>query len=391
MYGTHSYTEISLTALTDNYKRILSKAQAGNPSCRVAAVVKADAYGHGQTECAKVLYGAGCRFFVVATLDEAIALREQCGDTDCDLLVLQPIPLERTEEATDKGITLTVISPSHARELSLWAKRTGKSCRVHIKLNTGMNRLGFDARNGEKCAREIADSIGEGLIVTGIFSHLHAADVKELSDLQCLRFEDVCRHLSDLGIDCGIRHLSASEGFITSEKYLFDMIRAGISLYGYGTPDLSPVKRFCASVESISRVLEGDYIGYGTDTRAEKDSLIAAVSAGYADGLLRSCKGAYVAVETDHGLRPARIVGNVCMDIFMIDVSPDRLGANALPDGKVIIFGLSDKERQSLFSSLPEEMQGAAGLSSLASHAGTIEYELLVSTGKARGERIFKI
>ena len=388
MYTTHSFTELAYSALSDNYKTIYSAANAGKKGCKIAAVVKADAYGHGVAPCVKTLLSAGCDFFVVATLDEAREVKDALGAANADVLVLQKVPLDRLSEAVSLGLTLTVVSPAHARELSAAAKKEGIFLPVHIKLNTGMNRLGFDARDGARCAEEISSSVGKNLIIKGIFSHLHAATDKARCDAQLKRFFDTCSCLSSLGIDTGVRHLSASEGFLTSEEYIFDMIRAGICLYGYGAPNLTPVKRFAASIESINEVNAGDFIGYGTETVAERNMLVACVSAGYADGLLRSCRGAYVAVETEQGFRPAKIVGNICMDMFMIDVTPEEIGARVIPDGRVLIFGLSEEECDQLFSALPEQKRYAAHLPTLAAHAGTIEYELLVSTRCARGDRL---
>ena len=367
MYTTHSFTELAYSALSDNYKTIYSAANARKKGCKIAAVVKADAYGHGVAPCVKTLLSAGCDFFVVATLDEAREVKDALGAANADVLVLQKVPLDRLSEAVSLGLTLTVVSPAHARELSAAAEKEGIFLPVHIKLNTGMNRLGFDARDGARCAEEISSSVGKNLIIKGTFSHLHAATDKARCDAQLKRFSDTCSCLSSLGIDTGVRHLSASEGFLTSEEYIFDMIRAGICLYGYGAPGLTPVKRFAASIESM---------------------LVACVSAGYADGLLRSCRGAYVAVETEQGFRPAKIVGNICMDMFMIDVTPEEIGARVIPDGRVLIFGLSEEECDQLFSALPEQKRYAAHLPTLAAHAGTIEYELLVSTRCARGDRL---
>ena len=359
------FAEIDLSALKENYLKIKEKAD-----CPTYAVIKADAYGHGSTECAKALSEAGCDGFCVAAVGEAVELRE--AGIKGEILILGAVPPASMGEILENDITVSIPSLENARAYAEFIKEG--SVKAHIKLDTGMSRHGIFAFGAEEAANEIEEIIALGKFkVEGIFSHLCVADMpegREFTLKQTELFASVTEELSKRGINLK-RHLANSAGIEYYPEAHFDCARAGIILYGLNFPDmenvlpLKPVMTLKAKVTQIKHLKKGDTVGYGRKFTCEDDTVTATVSIGYADGLLRSASGKMSGL-----LKGKKVpqIGNICMDICMIDVTD-------VPDVKigdeVTIFGPN------------------APLEDLAESAGTITYEILTGISK-RVPRFYK-
>ena len=320
-----AWAEIDTNALIHNFNIIKQTAKA--PVC---AVVKADAYGHGVDIIAPVLEKSGADCFAVSNIEEAIELRE-LGITK-PVLILGYTPTEFVCELEKHDISQCVYSLDYAYELSNEAVRNNKKLKIHIKLDTGMSRIGFDCRNDE--LNGINDAVTaaklDGFEVEGVFTHFAVSDRNGLqedgfTDSQYNRFSNAVNALKQNGINPKISHCCNSAALCQDGDKHFDMCRAGIILYGL-TPssnlklplDFIPVMNFKSVVSMVKQIRVGDTVSYGRTFKAENDMRIATVSCGYADGYPRllSNKG-YVLIN---GHR-AKIVGRICMDQFCVDVS----------------------------------------------------------------------
>ncbi len=375
---------IDKNALISNYRTIDSITG----DSRVISVVKADAYGHGIEYAASVLGDAGCDFFAVSSEEEAAELRsiESANSRHPDILILGHIDPENVGEMIERDITCTVVSAENARLLSDAAKLYGGVLKIHIKLDTGMNRLGFPTSDSdyEASAEQIARIAGdENLRLCGIFTHFSSAD-DELMDgrilpgyegcggytrFQLSRYTRIIAELRVRGIDPGICHAANSAAILTLPEAHFDAVRAGVILYGMmpnGSIDerFKPVMKFESSVTHIHVIRAGEKVSYGAEFEADRDIIAATVAAGYADGFERSCKGCYVVI----GGHKYRQIGRICMDQFMVDVTdsfaPGRSPVNV--GDSVTLFG------------------GDSGQSvnDLASLSSSINYEVLCRVSK---------
>ena len=359
------FAEIDLEALKENYIKIKKKA-----ACPTYAVIKADAYGHGSIECAKALSEVGCDGFCVATGGEAVELRE--AGIKGEILILGAVPPAFMPEILKNDITVSLPSLENAKAYAEFIP-DGK-IKAHIKLDTGMSRHGITASEKEKACEEIEKIIALNKFdVEGIFSHLCVADMpdgREFTLKQTELFASVTEELSKRGINLK-RHLANSAGIEYYPEAHFDCARAGIILYGLNFPDmenvlsLKPVMTLKAKITQIKHLKKGDTVGYGRKFTCQTDTSTATVSIGYADGLLRSASSK-MSVFVNGKKVPQ--IGNICMDISMIDVTD-------VPDVKigdeVTIFGPN------------------APLEDLAESAGTITYEILTGISK-RVPRFYK-
>lgn len=363
---------IDADALRGNYAR-LRRYVSRRTAPRVIAVVKADAYGHGAPACVSALLDEACDFFAVACPEEAIAVRKICRAHGhfADILILGYTDPSLAPMLAQFELIPTLLSYTHACEMQAAAKASGVRIRAHVAVDTGMNRIGFCAHDAEEICRA-AEEISTvcslpNLEIVGMFTHFACADGKDAesfarTDLQGERYRALKECLETRGVCIPFHHVCNSFGAVTREKDLFDGVRLGILLYGACTERLDvdlglrPVMRLQANVAHIHTLLPGERVGYGGRFCARETRRIAVLPIGYADGLLRACRGALVTLHTSAGDVRVPIVGNICMDQCMLDVTD----TDARVGDAVTVFG-----------------DDPHALASLARHANTIEYELL--------------
>jgi len=291
----------------------------------IMAAVKADGYGHGAPEAAEVFLENGADRLCTATLDEAVQLR-RLGFT-APILCLGYVPEYLYGVALEYGVGVTVYRLDHARALSEAATQMGVDAVVHVKLDTGMGRLGF--RVSEATVDEVAGvSSLKGINLEGVFTHFAVADEAEkgYTRMQFSRFMETVEGLERRGVEIPLKHVSNSAAIIDFPEYSLDMVRPGIMLYGFypsphvdhGRVSLRPVMTLKAKVSHVKEVPESAGISYGLTYKTGRRSVIATIPVGYADGYSRRLSNlGWVAVR---GAR-APIVGRVCMDQFMVDVT----------------------------------------------------------------------
>lgn len=313
------WVEVDLDALHHN----LNEAKRVSKGAKILAVVKADGYGHGAVEVAKAIQDEA-DYFGVALIDEALQLRRH--GVEKPILILGYTSPAQYETLINADITQAIFSVESARELSNTAVRMGKAAKVHAVVDTGMSRIGFPAE------RESVDIIKwmstlPGIELEGIFSHLALADAKDktVDNMQLNKFKFVFSELEKSGVNIPIKHISNSAAVIDSD-YPFDMVRCGIMLYGMYpseevnkcSVDLKPVMSLKSSVIQIKTLGPGVGVSYGHTYVTQKETRIATVSAGYGDGYPRalSSKGRVI-INGQY----APIIGRVCMDIFMVDIT----------------------------------------------------------------------
>lgn len=332
--GTH--LEIDLGALCRNARALEAEMPEG---CRLMAVVKAEAYGHGAVRCSQALWSAGVRHFAVATAEEGVALRR--GGIGGEILILGYTDPAAARTLWRYRLTQTLVSAGHAAALD--AK--GYPVRVHVKIDSGMHRLGLDARDPDA----IAGIFGcRHLKITGMFSHLCVSDERSgeavaFTEEQLSRFERVRELLEKSGgAEALTVHVQSSTGLLNYPDLRYHLVRAGIALYGLRAerrwetrahPDLLPVMALRSTVALLRQIPAGESVGYARAWRAEEARRVAVVPVGYADGLPRNYAegGGEVLVR---GVR-CPVVGRICMDQLMIDVT--ALGDVAVGDTVTLI------------------------------------------------------
>lgn len=335
-----TWAEISKSALINNLSEIKKNA-AGAAVC---AVVKANAYGHGAGLTLPVLEQNGADCFAVSNIEEALALRK-CG-TKKPILILGYTPADFAKELSKNNISQCVYSLEFARLLSENAVKSGVTVKIHLKLDTGMARLGFDLRDDALAGIDGAILSGKqkNLYLEGVFTHFAAADSDKEKNVnftaaQYGRFIKGVEAIKAAGLHPDIIHCDNSAA-LCGKKYLSDMVRAGIILYGLKPDanfdthlDLIPVMTLKSVVSFVKTVKAGTPVSYGMTYTAGKDIKIATVAAGYADGYPRLASNkAEVIIR---GKR-AKIIGRVCMDQLLVDVS-DIEGVKM--GDEVILFG----------------------------------------------------
>jgi alanine racemase len=316
-----TWAEVDLESLAHNTRetrRITPR------SAMVMAAVKADAYGHGVEACARTFIENGVDRFAVSSADEAFQLRELGFDTP--ILVLGFTPAYQYERAIREGVTVTLFHDNQVKELSMVTRSVGVNAVFHAKIDTGMARLGY--MSVDESVESIVDAAQtEGLRLEGVFSHFAVSDEKDKSytrkqyEQYAGIVEKIERH-----IDIPIKHVNNSAAIIDLPEYSLDMVRAGIMLYGYYPSsdvdktrvELKQVMTLKTKIGYVKNVSKGAGIGYGLTYYTDKESRIATIPVGYADGYSRllTNKG-YVGVRG----KKASIVGRVCMDQCMVDVS----------------------------------------------------------------------
>ena len=308
--------EISAKALKNNYE-IIKKHTGMEQIC----VVKADCYGHG-IECAGVFYDCGCRVFAVSGTDEALDLRAFFNERNShpDILIFGYVNPADVPELIENDIICAIFSLQFA-ELCNDNAPAGKKLRAHIKINSGMNRIGFDTDQLDEalCASKLS-----GLCVEGIFTHFACADCEDEAPtlMQINRFDKAVSYLKENNVKFNLIHAYNSAASIRfAPKY--DAVRSGIVLYGLQPSDccridgLIPAMTLKTNVAQIHKLSKGERVSYGWEYEADRDTVLATLPIGYADGYIRAYKNAYALID---GKR-APVVGRICMDQLMVDVS----------------------------------------------------------------------
>lgn len=360
-FTKRTWAEISLKAIEHNYRELRSKLPEG---CRFMALVKANAYGHGAIPIASMLESIGCDYFAVSCIDEAEELRG--AGIAAPILILGYTPPEYAERLAKENITQAVSGLEAAAAYSEALSGTGRTLRVHLKLETGMGRTGFDVKRGD--AAEVIEALKlPSLDAEGVFTHFAVSDEPsrdEYTQKQLAAFRAAVERIeAGSGHSFKIRHCTNSGAMINYPQTYMDMVRPGVALYGLypakerGGVELIPAMQLKSRVYAITEHPAGDSISYGCTFTAPRDMRLAVIPIGYADGLHRVLSNEVEFLI--HGRR-VKQVGRICMDMCMADVTdiPDVMVGDV-----VTVFG---RDGDAL---LPvEEMAGKAG---------TINYEII--------------
>ena len=365
-----SCVEIDLDALKHNFEEI---KKATTPGTGILAVVKADAYGHGALETAKTLIDSGAAGLCLATIDEAVELRKH--GIDVPMMTLGFTDPSRFRDAVRYEVEQAVYSYEIARALSDEAVKAGKTCRIHIKLDTGMGRIGFKT-DGTETEEIVKACTLPGIEPYGVFSHFAVADTDddEYTRYQYGQFMKQIEALGERGIRFAKRHICNSAGILRFPEMHLDLVRAGIILYGLMPPgcpkpvvdiELKPVMNWYAKVIHVKTVPQGSTVSYGRHFTAARETEVTTVGIGYADGLSRRLSNGF---ELIIGGRRCPIIGNICMDMCMVDTTD--LEERPKIGDKVVVFGSTRSADE------------------LAERLGTINYEITCDVGK-RVRRIY--
>ena len=381
---------VDLDALKSNYRSIVAHIESERPErpTRAIAVVKANAYGHGAPQVARALEDAGADLLACADIEEGHALRE--AGVRAEILVFGALSVSDLDGLFDCRLTPTISTPGAARAVQSAAAKYKQTLRYHLKLDTGMNRLGFRSDNLTRTLPELLAS--PNLELAAVYTHFATADDPEspLFADQRGRFEraldainELARggagavHLSTDGSSRPARapyiHAANSAAVLRDSRVWYDRVRPGLLLYGIVPPPLAstialtPIMTLTSRIVAVKGVRVGEGVGYGVKFRADRPTTIAIVPAGYADGLdLRLAGRGAVLIRG----RRAPIVGSVCMDMLMADVS----GLDVSPGDEVVIIGSQDADR--------------IDVREMAAQIGTIPYEILCRIG-SRIERVY--
>jgi alanine racemase len=365
---------VDLAALKSNYLRISERLKHERPSAApgIIAVIKANAYGHGAGQVARALEDAGADLVACADIEEGAALR--AAGVRAEILVFGALSVSDLDGLFDCRLTPTISTPGAARAVHGAAARYKQRVRYHLKIDTGMNRLGFRFDNLRRTLPELLAS--ENLELAAVYTHFATADVPDhpLFEQQRARFDVVLKDVAALhrGAKPYV-HAANSAGLLRDSRAWFDRVRPGLLLYGVVPPplastiDLQPVMTLRSRVVAVKGMRPGEASGYGARFVAERPTTIAIVPAGYADGLdLRMAGRGTVLIRG----RRAPIVGSVCMDMLMADVT----GLDASPGDEVVIVGRQGEDR--------------IDVREVASAIGSIPWEMLCRVG-TRIERAY--
>ncbi|MDF2627488.1 MAG: alanine racemase [Symbiobacteriaceae bacterium] len=365
-----TWVEINLDAIGHNVAELRRQA----PDSQLMAVVKADGYGHGALQVARTALAAGATWLGVATVEEGVELRR--NGVVAPTLVFGYVPEEQTGMVLLHGIRPAVFSLDLARALEERGKGLIRKAYVHLKIDTGMGRVGIRPDEVVPFVRELKKL--PHIEVEGVFTHLATADEPEnpFAAEQLVEFERVLALLREEGINPPIIHAANSAGLMLWPKSRYDLVRAGIAMYGHPPDpavawpaDLRAALTWRTRVGLIKEVTPGTPISYGCTYRAECAERIASLPVGYADGFPRGLSNRGEVLIRG---RRCQVVGRVCMDQTMVRIPPDLA---VQPGDEVVIIGEQDGERITA--------------SEVAGHLGTINYEVLCAVSK-RVPRLYR-
>jgi len=367
----YTYAEIDIPNLIFNLNNIRKKVSPA----KVMAVVKADAYGHGAVEISKALVKEGVDFLAVARVEEALELLE--AGIRAKILIFGSLFQDEMEEAFRAGVRISVTGVVDLEKVKKSILSTGKAAIVHVNVDTGMGRVGIPYAEAIDFIRKLASL--ENVRVESVYSHFSTSDErdKSYSYLQLERFKKIFEGLRGEKIKIPFIHMSNSGAILDIPESYFNMVRPGVSLYGYRPSSktsesipLRQVMRFITHVSAVRRVPEGSFISYGRKYRTERETSIVVLPVGYADGYTRAFtnKG-YVVIKG----KEYPVVGTVTMDQIMVDIGDDDIREG----DEVLLWGDDRNSGKSI------------SLTELAELIGTIPYELCCAVSK-RVPRIYR-
>lgn len=373
-----TWAEISLNAIEHNYNVIRNKVA---DDTKVCCVIKADGYGHGAVELSQIYEKLGADFFAVSNIDEGIEIRK--SGSKLPIVILGYTPVSEAENLAEYDISQAVFSLEYAKELSEKCVEEDCICKMHIKVDSGMSRIGFMCqefpRDGYSIEEICEACCLPNLEVEGLFTHFCVSDEdaegREFTNKQYENFIHVRDSLKKRGVDISVVHCSNSGAIEDYPETCCDMVRAGIILYGLAPSskladrlDLVPAMTLKTVVAFVKEVQKGATISYGRTFTADRKMKIATVPIGYADGFIRqNAKDGYMMVNG----KKAKIVGRICMDQTMLDVTDIE---DVKTGDEVVVFGTGEN--------------GEPTADSLAENTGTINYETVCLVGK-RVPRIY--
>ena len=371
-----SWVEIDRGALRRNmraYRNLLGPRQ------RLCCVVKADAYGHGAVECARVMHSAGADMFAVATVKEGVALRE--GGVSAPILILSEPPVEAVPLLIDHNLMPSVYTVEFALAYGECAVQAGTVGAYHLAIETGMNRIGVHYADVLEFRRSI--DFHRGLSCAGVFTHFATADDVDGWDykLQCRRFDEAVRAMQDAGYDCGTVHCENTAATMLDDSVRYDMVRVGVGLYGLQpceasrrTMELEPVMSVRARVTRTTRPAMGEGVSYGFTYRVPRTAVqICTLPIGYADGLSRTLSNRMEVLYRGERIRQ---VGNICMDQCMVAIQ------------QTPIHQIPEAEYGDVMTIIGRDGDACITMDEMAQLRGTINYEVACGFGM-RLEKVY--
>lgn len=371
-----AWVEIDQGALRRNTRAFKNLLGYGK---RLCCVVKADAYGHGAVQCAKIMHATGADMFAVATVSEGVQLRE--GGIKSPILVLNEPPIDACDTLLEYQIMPSVYSSEFALAYGERAVEMGCVGKYHMAIETGMNRIGVHFTDVLEFRREI--DFHRGIECDGVFTHFATADDPDGWDyrLQCTRFSEAVAAMKDAGFECGIVHCSNTPASMLDHSMQFDMIRAGIGLYGLQPCEksasimpLEPVMSVRARVTRTIHPAMGEGVGYGFTFRVPRARVqVCTIPIGYADGLSRMLSNKMDVLYRGQRIRQ---VGNICMDQCMVAIQ--QTPARQMPEAEV----------GDLITIVGKDGDAVITMDEMARLRGTINYEVACGFGM-RLEKVY--
>ncbi len=331
-----TFAHVDLDAVRANYRAVVAYVGAGAGRPAVIAVVKANGYGHGAVPVARALEAAGAGMLACADIEEGVELRR--GGVRVPILVFGALSVSDLDGVFTHGLTPTISSPFAARALRDAAMRRDTRVACHLKVDTGMNRLGFRYDNLTQTVPEVLS--GPGLDIDAVYTHFATAEDRDhpLFDIQRARFDEAVERLAGLGLRPRMRHAANSAALLRERATWYEAVRPGLLLYGVspvglgGVLSLTPVMTLRSRVVAVKGMRVGETAGYGASLPVTRPTTVAVVPAGYADGLdVRMAGRGSVIVRG----RRVPVVGSVSMDSITIDVT----GLDVTPGDEVVLIG----------------------------------------------------
>ncbi|QSX05148.1 alanine racemase [Sedimentibacter sp. zth1] len=358
-----AWVEVDIQKAVNNFEQIKNLVRKSNNVTKICAVVKANSYGMGSVELSKNYVISGVDMLAVAVISEAMELRERIKETE--ILILGYTPECYFDDAINNNITLTIFSYEQAVVLDKIARKLNKKAKIHIKVETGMNRLGLMPTNeNAEVIKKIYDF--PNIFIQGMFTHFVIADGKDKSTthMQAKEFIRFAKLLEEKGVDIPIKHAGNSATIIDLPEYYFDMVRPGIILSGFYPSDdvdksklkIDPCITLKALLSNVKSIPPNSGVSYGHTFKARDKTVVGTIPLGYADGFSRSLSNNFYVIVKG---KKCLLIGRICMDQFMIDLTNVD---NPQVGDEVIIYGNGS--------------DGALTIEDVANIRDTISYEV---------------